>query len=537
MKNADYIVVGSGCSGAMAAETLVEAGKTVQMIDVGIQNPAYSTATPDDTFINLRRNDPNQYSYLLGKDLEGISWGKVGKGEQLTPPRKHIFKYVGRLLPIDSTAFEPAESLGYGGLGIGWGVGCWEFSEPELRAAGLDLKLMPDAYRTISQRIGISATRDAAANYTLGSLDNYMPSADADRNHQLIANRYAQHKSWFDRQGFVMGRAPLALLTEDRPGRKRYAYKDMDFYSDNDKSAYRPWITIDALRKKGNFSYVSNQLAMSFDESKNSVRVHCLDTETNRTTTFTAKKLVLAAGAMSTARIVLRSSATPKAKLPILCNPYSYTPCVQTAMVGKGAESHKLGFAQMSLFLDEDHDYFDVAMASLYTYQSLMLFRIARQAPLNFADTRTIMQYLAPGLVIMGIHQPDRPNPRKFLHLVPDASSLTGDKLHINYELTAEEQAERVRREKKYITAMHKIGVHAIKRIDPGFGSSIHYAGTLPFSTADKPLTLSAHGQLHGARNVYVADSSGFTYLPAKGLTFSLMANAHLAARSAISHA
>lgn len=534
MKTPDFIVVGSGCSGAMAAETLVESGKTVLMLDVGASNPTYQRSVPDKDFIDIRRNDPQQYRYLLGENLEGVSWGKVGKGEQLTPPRKHIFQQTDRLLPIDSHTFEPAESLGYGGLGIGWGIGCWEFSDAELKAAGLNKQDMPDAYRTVSKRIGISATKDQAAAYSLGSLDNYMPSPDMDRNHQRIDQKYQTHKSWFDREGFVMGRAPLALLTQDRPGRKKYAYHDMDFYSDNDKSAYRPWMTVDELRKKPNFTYQGDQLVLSFIETKTGVEVRCLDVSTNTHRTFTAKTLVLATGALGSARIVLRSAKDANTKLPLLCNPYSYTPCIQPSMVGKEVETHKLGFAQMSLFLDEDHDMFDVAMASLYTYQSLMLFRVARQVPLNFADTRALMQYLTPGMVIMGIHQPDQPTSAKYLQLVSDTKSPTGDKLRAHYQLNADEQAKRIRREKKYTAAMRKVGVHALKRIDPGFGSSIHYAGTLPYSITKKPFTLAANGKLHGAQHVYVADSSGFTYLPAKGLTFSLMASAHLAARSAL---
>jgi choline dehydrogenase-like flavoprotein len=60
----------------------------------------------------------------------------------------------------------------------------------------------------------------------------------------------------------------------------------------------------------------------------------------------------------------------------------------------------------------------------------------------------------------------------------------------------------------------------------PPAGASIHYAGTLPFGNDDVPLTCKATGRLRGSANVYVADSSTWRFLPAKGLTFTLMANA-----------
>jgi hypothetical protein len=328
-----------------------------------------------------------------------------------------------------------------------------------------------------------------------------------------------------------MGRTPLALITDDVEGRKKYAYHDMDFYSDNDKSAWRPWIMVDQLKQQQNFTYISGLLVTRFDEQKDYTEVHCIDIKTHKPVIYRCKRLILATGALGSARIVLRSVGQPDSKLPLLCNPYHYIPCVQPKLVGKAAEPGKLGFTQLSLFLDEAHQNQDVSVASLYSYQSLMLFRVIKHVPLNFADARLLMQYLLSGMVIMGVHHPDKPTDKKWMQLVPDATSPTGDRLHVEYELSPEEEAEYERREKKYLGAMRKMGTYGLKRIDPGHGASIHYAGTIPFSKTDKPLTLSPEGRLHGTHSVYVADSSGFNYLPAKGLTFSLMANAHVTAK------
>lgn len=81
---------------------------------------------------------------------------------------------------------------------------------------------------------------------------------------------------------------------------------------------------------------------------------------------------------------------------------------------------------------------------------------------------------------------------------------------------------------------MTKLGAFPVKMIDPGIGSSIHYAGVLPFEKEEKPFTLSPDGRLHGTRNIFVADGSGFCFLPGKGLTLSLMANAHSVAQNAL---
>ena len=66
-----------------------------------------------------------------------------------------------------------------------------------------------------------------------------------------------------------------------------------------------------------------------------------------------------------------------------------------------------------------------------------------------------------------------------------------------------------------------------ISVIDPGNGSSIHYAGGLRITEdATDPLGTTPGGRLNAARNVYVADSANWLWLPSKGPTLTLMAAA-----------
>lgn len=536
MKIADYLVVGSGCSAAMAAQTLLEAGAEVTIVDVGVANPDYKKMVPLKNFVDIRKKETDQHRYFIGDKAQGVNWEDIGKGAQITPPRQHMVQSVDKYIPLDSPDFSPLESLGYGGLGIGWGLQCWEFSDEEIKVAGLDAARMPDAYETVSKRIGISATKDDAAAYTMVHLKTYQPSPKMDRNHARIYKKYQQNREYYHSKGFYLGRTPLALLTKDLGKRKKYSYHGMDYYTDHEQSAWRPWMTIDQLKKKRNCTYVGNHLVVKFVEKRDHVEVHCLKLPNNEPVVLQCRTLVLGSGALGSARIVLRSQGKANSRLPLLCNPYTFIPCLQPAMMGKGTEQKKLGLAQLSLFLDESHSNYDVSVASMYSYQSLLLFRLIRQVPfLNLADARTLLQYFAPGLVIMGVHHPDHASASKFVRLA-NAKTPTGDKLNVSFQLSDDQKAIINERERKFVKIAHKLGVYPVKRVDPGMGASIHYAGTVPFSEQDKPLTLSQSGRLHGTKRVYIADSSGFNYLPARGLTFSLMANAHITAQKALNH-
>jgi choline dehydrogenase-like flavoprotein len=64
-------------------------------------------------------------------------------------------------------------------------------------------------------------------------------------------------------------------------------------------------------------------------------------------------------------------------------------------------------------------------------------------------------------------------------------------------------------------------------------GASVHYAGLLPMSRQPRPLTTSPEGRSHDFDNLYFVDGTTFPALPAKNLTFTLMANAVRIARRA----
>jgi choline dehydrogenase-like flavoprotein len=64
-------------------------------------------------------------------------------------------------------------------------------------------------------------------------------------------------------------------------------------------------------------------------------------------------------------------------------------------------------------------------------------------------------------------------------------------------------------------------------------GASVHYAGTLPMRTTPAPYTVSKDCRSHDFENLYIVDGTSFPFLPAKNVTFSLMANAVRVAETA----
>jgi hypothetical protein len=202
-------------------------------------------------------------------------------------------------------------------------------------------------------------------------------------------------------------------------------------------------------------------------------------------------------------------------------------------LLGAHHRGRHVGLSQLSLFHDPRGDHRDVAVASLYAYRSLMLFRLASFVPLALRDALPLLRYIAPALVIAGIHQPDTFDGTRALRLVGAPDAPTGDQLHITFSRSEDARHNLKKRIDAFARGLRKLGAWPVRTIAPPEGASIHYAGTLPFSDTEKPFTLAASGRLHGCARTYVADASGFRFLPAKGPTLSLMANARLVAQRA----
>ncbi|TMQ52650.1 MAG: hypothetical protein E6K72_08990 [Candidatus Eisenbacteria bacterium] len=523
----DHVVVGSGMTGAHAAQTLVERGRRVLMLDVGVRETRYAPLVPASDFVTVRESDPEQHRYFLGDRFEGIPWGAAA--HTLTQPRQHLIEGTDRWLPLRARAFMGMESLCYGGLGAGWGAGCAVYTAPELSAMGLNPATIAPAYEPIGRRIGLAAQRDDATPYCGAGLMTVQPPLRMDGSIAALYAQYQRRRDAIRSTGIVMGKMPMAVLTQAMAARGGTRYTDMEFWADHDLAVYRPWMTVEDLKRSAGFEYRDGRLVVSFAERSDHVEVRTRRVEDGADEILRARRLVLGTGTLGTARIVLRSQPGDEA-LPLLSNPYCIAPALHMRRLGAAMERERTSLGQLEMFLDPRGDGLDVRMVSLYTYRSLLLFKLVKEVPLGFADARVLMQRLLPAIVLVTINHPDHGSPGKRVRRVPDPASPTGDALEVDYTLGADEARENEAGERRILAALAKLGCHALKRQKMTAGSTVHYAGTLPFGDGERRYTLAADGRLAGTRRVFVADGSPFRYLPGNGLTFTLMAWAHVVA-------
>lgn len=524
----DFVIVGSGASAVHAAWPLVEAGRRVAMLDVGIGPDPEAALPPRGDFVLLRRTDDEQHRYFLGDDFEGLSFGPVGVGAQLTPPRQFVFRDAERLAPIDAGRFRALQSLALGGLAAAWGASTMPFTDNDLRGWPLTRADLQPHYDAVAERIGVCGPALDDLTPFVGRIAPLMPPVGHDSNAEELFGAYRRRRGWFQQQGLFVGHPRLAVATVPFRGRGPVRYDDMEFWHDHSRAVWRATMDAEALARRPNCRLIRGVQAMGFERDGADWVVCARDVATNERLAFAAPRVVLAAGTLGTARLVLRSLGRYDEPVPLVANPYTYLPCLVWRRLGRPTRDRRHSLTQLTMIYDPGRLGAHVVQPQVYSYRSLLLHRLVKESPLSVRESIPLLRLLEDYFVVVGVFHPDRPGGSKSMCL-RRGDTAEFDTLEIRYAPTSDERRVQRRTEKSLGGLLRRLSCLPLKRIAPGDGASIHYAGALPMTRRGEAdsLTTTLAGELRAAPGVFIADGATFPDLPAKGLTFTLMANAH----------
>lgn len=525
MADPTVIIIGSGPTGAMAASELVERGVPVTLVDWGADDETGRSSVPDAPFSSVRRTHTEQQRFFLGEHLEGIPQEGVRVGAQLTPPRQFVNRDGERLLPFESNTFFPMQSLALGGLGAAWGSACFTFSRDEMTRIGLPAASVAAQAGKVSEAIGINGpTQNRDSLLWWDDVPHTQPPLSLDDNGTSLLEAYSARREIFTKRGFVLGRIPLAVLSQDRGDRRANPYHDLDFYGDSRKSVYRPRYTIEALSSHPLFTYLPRHLALRFEETADRVVLTTLHQGVLHR--INCRHLMLCAGAIGSARIALNSLPHDDRGTTILSNPYRYIPTINLRTLGRKGTDRRHSLAQLTALCGSAEDPSAQSSIQIYSYRSLLLFKLAKEMPVPAWAGFLLARTLANSLAIFGVFSPDTLSSKKRLSLRPGPIDqipvLTAD-----YQRGADEEKVRLNVQKQLLGNLVRLSCLPIGVVDPGNAGSIHYAGTIPQTNPINPrFHTDPNSRLGGFRRVFVGDAASWNWLPCKGLTFTAMCNA-----------
>lgn len=524
-------VIGSGPSGLHFALSALQAGHSVDMIDVGRTSPAVVNAR--DSFVQLKENLEDPASYFLGENLAGVLLpGAQEEFYGIPPSRNYALESVPQL-QVEAREFSPMFSFARGGLAQIWTGGCYPFNDAELEGFPFGHDELAPFYSQVSKRIGISGVADDDLARFMPSHDSLLDPLLLDEHSALLLSCYGEKRQSIQQKlGGYLGRARHSVLSRDTGSRKACQYLGRCLWGCPSGALYTPSMTFDECIKFPNFTYHGDHYVTHF-EYNNQGRIDSVAAESirdSRVHKFPVEKLVLAAGTLGTSKIFLQSIYRNTGKVEklhgLMDNRQVLVPFVNLKMIGRPCNGDSYQYNQLALGLEGVHPR-EYVHGLVTTLKTAMIHPLLEKFPFDLRTSLRLFRniHAALGVVNLNFHDTRRQDNYVSLDIATDASN---PRLVMSYT-PPEGEAERItrtlKRLKKVLWQLGCIVPPGMTYVRP-MGASVHYAGTLPMSAAKQPCAVSNDCRSHDFSNLYIADGATFPFLPAKNITFTLMANA-----------
>lgn len=527
---ADILVVGSGASGVHFALTALQRGHAVTLVDVGYQRPP--PVLPENTVEELRDRLEDPVSYFLGPDGAGVVFPGSASSYYGHPPSKG---YVFRVPPgvrQRAEAMTPLYTFARGGFAEAWTAGCYAFSPEDFAGFPITYEDLRGPYQEVARRIGVCGERDDLEPFIPFDAE-YLPPLPLDPHSATLVRRYERKREVMrHHDGFYLGRSRVATLSQAHGDRAGCTQLGRCLWGCPHQALYAPSVTLRECLQHPAFVYEPGLLVSHFDADAQgvirTVQAQGVDGGAQRRT-FRPDLVVLAAGTLGSTRIVLASLASRGATVPtaggLMDNRQIHMPFLTPGMVGHPVDLSSYQFHHLA-FTVRRADPRDHVHGQITTLKAAAIHPIVSSLPMDLRSGLSSFQALRPALGIANVNLPD--TRRDASRVTVEPATGGGMEFVIRYAPEADEPAQIRAAARQVRRALRRLGAYVppgLTRVLPK-GASVHYSGTLPMSTAAAPLTVSAACRSHDFSNLFVVDGSVFPRLPAKNLTFTLMANA-----------
>lgn len=526
---ADLLVVGSGASAVHFALTALRRGHRVTMLDVGHPRPelpAPSTAFPDLPDV---LDDPA--AWFLGPEGEQVVYPGHASSYYGHPPSKaYVFRAVPGA-PTRSEAMLPLFTFARGGFAEAWTAGCYAFSAADLAGTPLSYDDLRPHYQEVARRIGIGGVEDDLAPFI--PLDaEYLPPLPLDPHSAHLVGRYTRRRAALNqRHRFFLGRSRVATLTADRDGREACNQLGRCLWGCPSRSIYTPSQTLDRCDTFAEFRYRPGLLVRRFDYDAEGRIGQVLAQPVNGgpLLSFTADAIVLAAGALGSSRIVLESVAHKTGSAPrlegLMDNRQIHMPFLTPGMLGTPPTLAAYQFHHLAFAVTRDRDT-DHVHGQVTTLKAASVHPILAGIPGDLRSALHLFRGVRSSLGIANVNLHDTRRNTSYLTL--DSTGDGAPCLVVHYDPDPGEPARMAAATRDVRRALRRMGswvIPGLVRVLP-MGASVHYAGTLPMTADPTPLAVDPTCRSWDFPNLYVVDGAVLPRLPAKNLTFTLMANA-----------
>ncbi len=492
----DFLIIGSGPSAISAAFPLLEKGLNVLMVD-GSTEKKEIQSTDNQNFGQFGEHIPPANDQSPKTRLFDLS------------NATQIFK---NLNMISSSQLNFSGAIKRGGLSNYWGAYIAEFDDNDLNNFPIKYNDLKDSYNFLYKKIAISGSLgDDLSRFHGINMDIQKPYA----LYPTAASFLNKSRSIISPK-IILGRSRNALASEQSSHQNACVGCNKCLLNCDYHSIFSSSQLIDDLKKFKNFTILDDFFVENLSFKNNL----WLASSTGKPV-LRAKKVLLGAGVLSTANLILNSFPAINKRLPLLNNPLISYPIISPSHFFRNYDVNFNALAQLALKYDYSDDHY--AFGAIYSLESIPYEQYSIKLPFNLSFNQYILSIIKTGILASTLYFPS--------HFSSNSLHRDSSGLHINAKFTED-----------FIFLINSVVIKTLRKYFFRFGSFIpnfqilpigtdnHYAGTFPMGAKGDYKT-NAEGMLNNFNGLYIIDSSTFPFLPAKHLTFTVMANANRIAK------
>lgn len=534
------LVVGSGASGVHFALSVLKKGHEVVLLDVGWSRSKY--INPRDGLNDLKEKLKDPVSFFLGKECEAVVYEETGqefftKYYGFPPSKSHVFTHP-QAFKYEADGFEPLVSFAKGGLAEAWTGGAYPLNDYELKEYPFRYSEIEPHYDEVARRIGMNGANDDLARF-YPYHKNLLPPLDLDHNSQILLREYEKHRHHLNKKYRVyMGRSRVTTLSEDYNGRQGCDYTGRCLWGCPSESLYTPSITLKECLEYPNLHYISGMYVSHFkyDAQGHIISVVAESVKDQQEHEFTADYYVLAAGTLSSSTIfmesILRETGETIKLTGLMDNRQILVPFLNLRMLGKRYEPKTYQYHLVAVGVESENED-EYIHGQITTLKSSLIHPFIQKMPVDLKTASIIFRNMRASLGIVNLNLNDRRRDTNYLTLKRDPN-MGHSKLVIHYEPVPHESEvikRTIKKMQKFFLGIGCIVLPWMVHVRP-MGASVHYSGTLPMTDTKAPYSVSKYCQSADFDNLFIVDGTTIPFLPAKNITFTLMANAVRVAES-----
>lgn len=533
-QEAEAIVVGTGPSGVAVARPLIEAGRRVILLDGGAQRPP--DPQPAAAYHDARRADGLQWKAFLGSRLEALRPAGPPSPKFDAPSARYAFAGAAEAERIEGRGFTAIVSHARGGLSGIWGAGVTIWGDAELAEFPIRATDLADSYRRIAARMGVSGFgADDLAGELDGELAGPPPLRLAENARRLLA-RYERRRPGPRALGLRLGRARVAVLSVPHAARGACVYCDRCLWGCAERAIWSAEHELEELTSHPRVDYRPGILAETIGRAADGRwRVRARPSGAGAgTLDLCAPRLVLAAGAPVTARLVLEMQQRFDEPVPMRGAPGAGFALCLPGRLGAAVSTREFSLGQLSFAAQGDPTRADdTAYGTLFSASGLPAARLIEHIPLSRPAAIRVFRRLQPALLAGNCFLPgaySRSAARLQRGADGRARLVVEGGVREDFPARLRALAQQLGRGFRQLGAWLLPG--SLRPIGPG--EDARYSGCFPMRARPGPGETDVTGQLHGAPGLHLVDLSVFPSMSAKQHTLVLMANADRIGRALV---